>query len=167
MPAVPAFLLKAAMGEMAVLVTEGNRISAQKARRFIHDMRPDQGQDQRAGTNSALFAWSQPCIISGPSEAYSFMRTIKKSRSFDLLIAVLFWTLASPLLALDGAPVTLAPAGPVYLSTSAARQNRTSRSQQAKRWKKSSSLVPNSRFRRLPSARTHLLVLKRCNRRPR
>jgi uncharacterized repeat protein (TIGR03806 family) len=41
------------------------------------------------------------------------MRTIKKSRSFDLLIAVLFWALASPLLALDGAPVSMAPAGPV------------------------------------------------------
>ena len=41
------------------------------------------------------------------------MRTAIKSHGFYLLLTVLFWTLASPLLALDGAPVTLAPAGPV------------------------------------------------------
>jgi hypothetical protein len=41
------------------------------------------------------------------------MRTEKKSPGFKLLIAVSFWAVAGSLLALEGAPVSLAPAGPV------------------------------------------------------
>ena len=41
------------------------------------------------------------------------MRTAKKPHSTQSIIAVLLWALAGPLLALDGAPIALAPAGPV------------------------------------------------------
>ena len=41
------------------------------------------------------------------------MRTAKESHNYSLLITGLLWALAGPLLALDGAPAALAPAGPV------------------------------------------------------
>ncbi len=41
------------------------------------------------------------------------MHPAKKSHSFYLLLPVLFWAFSGPLLALDGAPVSLSPAGPV------------------------------------------------------